>query len=377
MATEGGRTSAALSEQLLTQGARFEFFQAVRLLLHLARRGLTPPSLAPAAGGGQPVGYDFAPAQETVRFRVVASNSFPAGEVVRIVAHSPDDVRRTDRPGTHPLEMFVSFLGLTGPNGVLPQHYTTLLIDRLREKDRSLADFLDLFNHRTISLFYRAWEKYRFPAAFERFQLAPQHNEEEDLFTYCLYSLVGLGTPGMRRRQRLDDETVLYYAGHFAHRPRNALSLEILVADYFGLPVRLLQFQGQWLQLGADDQSMLPGGRWPRGRNNRMGVNVIAGERVWDVQSKFRLRLGPLSYHEFCRFTPTGDRLRPACEIARTYAGPHLDFDVQPVLLASEIPWCRLGGDDPVPARLGWNTWVRSGPMGRDGDDVVFRLEEI
>jgi len=361
MAATSRRESLALIDEIIAEPHRFEFFQAVRLL---ARR----------IGLGQlPLADDLPTRQDVVRFRAVASHCFPTSPIVRVE-------RRADKAGQtdalSPMDVFVSFLGLGGPNGVLPRHYTSLLIERLREKDRSLADFFDLFNHRTITLFYRAWEKYRFPISFERQRLFGPAGEKDDLFTSCLFCLVGLGLRSLRNRQEVADEALLYYGGLFAHSTRNAVSLEVMVADYFGLDVRVIQFQGQWLQLATDDQTSLPSARHPRGLNCQMGVNVIAGERVWDVQSKFRHCIGPLGYAEFCRLMPSGDMLRPLCELTRTYVGPQFDFDVQPVLRAAEIPFCELGGEGPPP-RLGWNTWVRSAPMTRDADEVVFRLEDI
>ena len=86
--------------------------------------------------------------------------------------------------------MTVACLGLTGPQGVLPDHYTALLISRVRGKDYALRDFFDLFNHRTISLFYRAWEKYQVAPSFERAYF--ENERGEDLFTRCLYDLLGV-----------------------------------------------------------------------------------------------------------------------------------------------------------------------------------------
>ncbi len=374
MATSLRRTNAPLSDKLTDQPERFDFFQAVRLMMRVAGQGrVAGQEKGEDTVRRQGVGHDSHPQQEIVRFRTIASHSFPASEITEVKTPA----KKSD-PGTpSPPEMFITFMGLTGPNGVLPQHYTSLIIDRLRERDHSLLDFLDLFNHRTISLFYRAWEKYRFPIAFERFRLSPPRDEDDDFFTFCLYSLVGLGTSGLRRRQQVDDETILYYAGHFAHRPANAISLEVMVADYFNLSVRVKQFQGHWLKLGRDDQSAMPSAAMPRGLNNQMGVNLIAGERVWDVQSRFRFRIGPLDYQEFRRFMPSGDRLRPLCQLTRTYVGPELDFEVQPVLKASQIPWCQLGGSAAAPARLGWNTWIRSGEIAQDAEEAIFFLEDV
>src|SRR5262249_46630587 len=199
-------------------------------------------------------------------------------------------------------------------------------------------DLLDLFNHRLVSLFYRAWEKYRLPFAYERSRLDGT-GEEPERMTHALYSLVGRGTAGLRDRQEIPDEAFLCYSGHFAHQPRSAAVLELVLADYFALPVEVLQLQGQWLRLERDDQAQLPSPREPRGLNNRLGLDLVAGERVWGVQNKFRLRLGPLTYRQFLSLMPrVGKRLRPFSQMARSYVGPEFVFDVQLVLLAAEAP---------------------------------------
>jgi type VI secretion system protein ImpH len=272
--------------------------------------------------------------------------------------------------------MVVAFLGLTGPQGVLPQHYTSLLLRRIRGKDFALRDFLDLFNHRTVSLFFRAWEKYRLPFAYERSRLDGAEGAL-DLCSWVLYCLVGLGTAGLRGQLAIDDETFLYYGGLFAQQTRPAVSLERMLQDYFELPVRLVQAVGQWLTLDEADRSLTPSAGMRFGRNCQLGVNLIVGERVYDVQSKFRLCIGPLTYGQFRRFMPRGDGLRALCQLTRTFAGPEFDFDVQPVLLASEVPWCRLTDDPADGPCLGWNTWVRCGPFARDVTSAVFFLENV
>lgn len=369
MVPTSGRNRPPLNRQLRQEAYRFDFFQAVRLLERMAaeQSGRDPDRRRYA------VGYDHSPRREAVRFRARASHSFPAGPISEI---RPPVGPSLAQAGPGPPEMIVAFMGLTGPNGVLPQHYTSLLIERIRQKDFALRDFLDLFNHRVISLFYRAWEKYRFPIVYEQSESAEARGRG-DLFTQCLYSLLGLGTGGLRGRMEFDDEAFLYYAGYFAHYPRAAAPLQSMLADYFELPVELKQFQGEWLYLGQEDQSSLPCPRWPQGLNTQLGVRALIGERVWDVEGKFRVRLGPLSYAQFRRFVPSGDALRPLCQMIRCYVGPQFDFDVQPVLCAAEVPWCRLGGDGPDAARLGWNTWIRSGDFDHDVSDAIFSLEGL
>jgi type VI secretion system protein ImpH len=196
---------------------------------------------------------------------------------------------------------------------------------------------------------------------------------DDDCFTHCLYSLTGLGTEKLRRLE-FDNETFLYYAGHFAHFPRAAVSLELILGDYFALPVAVRQFCGQWLTLESGDYSLLSSRKMPAGRNNQQGVNMVVGERVWDIESKFRIRIGPLTYRQFCRFMPSGDQLTRLCLMVRSCVGPHLDLDVQLVLQAAQVPRCRLG-NRAHPARLGWNTWVPSVEFVVDVDDAVFSLK--
>jgi len=367
MAAAHGRTSPRLSEELLAEPGRFDFFQAVRLLEWIARER--------AAGDlrrqRQPVGGDSAPEREVVRFRALPALSFPTSTIQSI--RQPAANGQAPRPDT-PLEMVVAFLGLTGPTGVMPHHYTALLLRRIRAKDFSLRDWLDLFHHRLISLFYRAWEKYRLPFSYERYRLAPP-NAPPDPATQGLYCLVGLGTEGLRGRLDIPDEAFLHYSGHFAAQARPAVSLEALLEDYFEMSIRVQQCQGQWLYLEAEDLAVMPSRGRP-GQNNLLGRNCVAGERVWDVQSKFRLRVGPLSYPQFRGLMPNGDDLRALCQLTRTYVGPDIDFDVQVVLLAPEVPPCQLRRDGDRP-QLGWNTWLHAKPCVRDADDAVFAIESI
>jgi type VI secretion system protein ImpH len=361
-----GQTSASSSNRANVPGVlddlaerpyRFNFFQAVRLLMRIARRGADDAT-------SNPVGQDYAPLSEVVRFRATPTHSFPQAEIVSFVP----GITEREPGGPAPPEMAVSFLGLTGPIGALPQHYTQALIDRNRLKDHTLQNFFDLFNHRTISLFYRAWEKHHVPALLER----AQSERREDPYTRGLYCLVGLGTPALRRRLDIADELLVYYSGLFAHSPKNAVSLERMLAEFFSVPVSIRQFQGQWLRLELPEQSAMPNLQQFTGQNCQLGVTAIAGERVWSVESKFRIRVGPLSYKAFQSLMPGSQMLTQLGQAARTYAGPEFDFDVQLILRREEVPPCQLGAMNGQAPRLGWNTWACSIIQTADADEPVF-----
>jgi type VI secretion system protein ImpH len=317
---------------------------------------------------GKPVGHDFPAAQEAVRFRALLSRSFPAASVARI------DPGLEHGEATAVPEMQVAFMGLTGPAGVLPEGYLDLLLQRLREHDHALRDFLDLFNHRTISLFYRAWEKYRFPVSFERARRTPDNT---DLFSGCLECLVGIGTAKQKERLPFADDALLRYAGHFAHFPRSAVVLETLLADYLQIPVRIEQLVGRWLLLEVEELTQLPSPECPGGRFNQLGGDLVIGARVWDVQSGFRICLGPLVQRQFAQLLPGGAQLRWLRSLAGMYAGPELDFEVQLILQATEVPMCRLGGRAGSVSRLGWNTWLCSAAPANDRDDARFHASAV
>jgi type VI secretion system protein ImpH len=366
-----------VAERLFEEGYNFDFFQAVRLLEKLDRRR-------------RAVGLGGHPKDEIVRFRAHLSLSFPPSSIFELQPPTPI----LPMPA-----MVVTFMGLTGPSGVLPRHYTELMLRLDREvkgpERYALRAWLDQFNHRLISLFYRAWEKYRFYIPYERGEYI---KPEPDAFTRALFSLVGVGLkplrnrlcisaafrdpqgyPRERRLAAIDDFSLLYYCGYLSHRPRCALVLQTLLRDYYQLPIDVKQFQGQWLRLDSSNQSQVG----TEGGNNLMGVNLVAGDRVWDVQNKIRIRLGPLRYAQFTEFLPDrspGPRRKAfflLAHLIRLYIGPELDFDVQLILRAEEVPPCRLALGPAAEAQLGWNTWSLSRRMRHNSEDAVFEGEEV
>lgn len=358
------RTSAVVAELLFKEPHRFDFFQAVRLLEWIFReRYPTTNAAAPQA----PVGGDALPDQECVRFRVDNSFNFPASVITHL--SQPEAAESKGLPC--PPQMKVSFMGLTGPGGVLPEHYTELLLQRIRyHKDHALKDFFDVFNHRSISLFYRAWEKYRAPFLWERSQRYPSNRP--DPFTNSLRCLVGLGTPGLSERLQIPQDVPLYYAGYFAHRPRSAIALEMLLSDFLNLPVLIKQFQGRWLYLDRTEQTRLPGAACPAGQYLQLGFDAVLGERVWDVRSCFYICMEGLTYPQFVRLMPEGDDYPELCRLTRLYVGVQFTFAVQPVLTEDQLPGCRLGKGTDYRPRLGWNTWLSNSraPAERNETDA-------
>lgn len=377
MAAKGGQSGPALIDALFEAPHRFSFFQAVKIL----ERAGQIEAESDRYEGRAAVGEDGDPRQEAVRFRAQQSMTFAPTEVARLVRPEAADQDDDQPPPSAAPELTVSMMGLTGPSGVLPQHYTEQMIQATRAKSIGLRDLFDLFNHRLISLFVRSWEKYRLTEAYARFG-----SGGKDPISQAIFALVGFGTGHLRNRLAvgpsgepgIDDEALLHYSGHLSHWPRSAAGLEALLSDYFERPVRVDQFQGRWLDLGPEGASAMPTAAAPEGRFNQLGVNAVAGDRVWDVQSSFRIQIGPLAYDQFVRFMPDGDELRRLAHLTRLYVGPDMSFDVQLTLRRDEVPEPVLGRpDDGAGPRLGWNTWMASEPYQHDLNDAVYVLDNF
>ncbi len=344
MASQGGTEDAALAhaeleQEILEDPTSFEFFQAVRVLHRLF------PDRSR-------VGEFAEPKEEVARFAANTAIAFPASEI-QTLDIEPDGQ----------LKFTVNFMGLTGPLGVLPLYYSLLVAERARARDRALRDFLDIFNHRFVSLFYRAWEKNRFAIGYER--------DGSDLVTEHLSDLIGLGTEGVRDVFGVPDESLVFFAGLLGQQGRPAVALEQLLGDYFDVPVEVEQFVGGWYPLAATTQCTLGD---ETSSSSQLGIGAVVGDEIWDQQARVRIRIGPLSRQRYDEFLPRGKAYEALSTLTRFFCEDRFDFEVQLVLASEQVPPCILGIEDETATPLGWSTWMKSVPFSRDADDTVLNL---
>lgn len=330
MAGQNGPETNPLTERLAQDARRYDFFVLARFL-------------EAAQPEKPPIGTAQKPPEDVARFGQKPDLAF-----------APSTVESVDLSQSPP-KVFVRFMGLLGPNGPLPLHITEYARDRVvNRRDGTLASFLDIFNHRMIALFYRAWAVNQQSVALDR---------HEGRFTAYVASLMGMGMESLRHRNAVPDGAKLHYAGRLAFPTSNAEGLQAILAEFFGVPVEIEEFVGQWADLAREYRCELGRSR----ETGLLGGTAILGERVWDCQQRFRVKMGPMGLEDYERLLPGGDSFRRLEAWVHDYAGTGLAWDVRLVLRAEDVAPAQLGRR----GRLGWTTWLLSGRMERDADQLV------
>lgn len=267
-----------------------------------------------------------------------------------------------------PARLNVRLFGLSGPNGPLPIHLTEYARERLRLGDATFARFLDLFNHRFLALFYRAWA-----------QAQPHVNRDrprDDRFTVYIGALVGLAPPAMRERDRVPDLAKFFHASTLVRHVRGAEGLRMILGSFFRVPVRVEEFIGHWMYLGPRERTCL------RREGATLNGGAVLGGRIWDRQHKFRVHIGPLSLAQYEAFLPAwrrrgggpeleGRSLPQLVDWIRLYQCFELEWDVRLTLRAADVPRLQLGGR----GLLGWTTWLGRRANTSDADDLCLDAE--
>ena len=267
---------------------------------------------------------------------------------------APTDVAACAQDDAGRLRLEQYSFGLFGPNGPLPVHLTELAYQRRRNvDDPTIVDFLNSFQHRLISLFYRAWADSDPATSLDR--------PDSDRFTMYLGATFGLGPATARDRDCVPDDAKLSRAALFAQQTRSAPALRAILAGYFQLPTALREFTGAWLTLPRES-------RWRLGRaSGALAESAFLGASLWSSQHKFEIVMGPLTLACLETFLPGGRGLRELEDLVRLFTNSEWTWQLRLLLPPEEIPRTRLGRC----GKLGQVSWLGI----RDGvaDDVVIQ----
>jgi type VI secretion system protein ImpH len=312
-----------------------------------------------AVHSNQPrIGLASRPQQEHFRLGQTAALTFAPREIAEVAlpfdeGESSGVGAQRARKGNNPTVPTVRLygLGMLGPNGPLPLHYTEWVRDRAENyNDGTLGDFLDIFHHRYLTHMYRAWAQSQSAAGLDR--------PDDETFSRYVARLTG-HDPLEIRKSVLPSHARMAASTHLTREARNPDGLAGTLARYFAVPVQLQEFVMHWIRIDEDDQTRL--GK-PH-TSSVMGMGAIAGEVVADRQNKFRLVLGPLSLEQYLRFTPQGKDLPLLVEWVRGFIGYEFVWEVELRVRNDSTPPARLEDKE----RLGWSTWLGDSKGTRPG----------
>jgi len=243
------------------------------------------------------LGEDGSPSTEAIRFKSINSLAF-----------SLDDINRLKNEN-HPdqYEYFVSFMGILGAAGVLPQHYTKLCLERVKKGDLALSDFVGLFEHRLISLYYKSLNKYKLALQYKE-----NKSEPVDNISSVLKSISGYFNHNVAQ---------LFYSGYFSKKNRSAENLKMMIADVVSKKITVHSFEGQWLSILDRDRCKI--GRL--GANNNLQSGIVLGKRYWDIQSLIRIVIYDLSMNEYQQLSQDSAQYKILASLVSAYVPSHIN----------------------------------------------------
>lgn len=345
MACENRMSPHHLIDELENNARRFDFFEALRLI-----EALNPDK--PRLGQGVKASDDMVRLAQEPELQFSPST---------IASYSSTPIRIP--------RLSVYFFGLFGPNGPLPLHLTEYARERLRSyHDATFIRFIDIFHHRMLSLFYRAWANVRPTVSYDR--------PESDRFAFYLGAFSGISEKTFRQRDALDDKAKLFYIGHFSAQSKCAAGLQAIIGDLIKTKVQIEEFVGEWMQIQEQDYSRL--GDSPE--LSTLGQSTLLGAYIWGCQHKFCIVLGPLELTQYLALLPSAATLAQLKDVVRNYIGDEMVWDVRLVLKSDQVPSELILGEPQnssahhiqVQAQLGWSTWLGSRQSSLDADDLTL-----
>lgn len=327
--------TVGLTQALKDAPYKFNFFQAMRLI-------------EAANPGMERLGRSARPSSEAIRLGQEPSLAFAPAMLASF------------KPGAKNAPDYLAgfFFGLFGPNGPLPLHISEFARDRERlGHDATFRAFADIFHHRMMSLFYRAWADVQPAVHMDR--------PESDQFAKYVGSTFGMAQDSFRRRDELEDHSKLYLAGRLSLQTKPSEGMQAMLEELFHVPMNVEQYVGEWMDLPAESHLMLG----QSAQTGSLGMTATIGTKVWGGQHKFRIVCGPLTGKDFHRFLPGGESLGKLCATVRNYVGDELDWELRMLLVGKEVPSTRIGEF----GQLGWTSWIGERPADSTANDVVLR----
>ena len=293
------------------------------------------------------VGNAVKPSEEIIRIGQIPSLIFSPREIAEVTF---------DNGRTH---IKTYGLGLWGPNGPLPLHFSEIAQHRREmQHDHTLTNFVDLFHHRALSMFHRAWEINQSTAGLDR-----QHDEKFSRYPAWLTG----GELDELATTNLPTHAQLSASAHLKHQSKNPSAIVQTLSHYFQVPVTLEEYHFNWMDIDPSDRTQLG-----LGENTFLGQSAMLGECVPDRQNAFLLTLGPLSLSQYLRFLPNGEDLGTLIDWIRAFVGLEYKWILKLLVEQEEATPVQLGGSQG----LGWSTWLGGKQSDQKPEPVVGMVFE-
>jgi len=334
MGTEDRQQDDAVKAAVCTNSHEFDFFRLMALL---------------EAREGVPLGSNTSARREHFRLYQEISLNFPPSAVASASYQSERDR----------ITVIIRCLGLLGPSGALPGVWSEDIMRRVRSKrDKTLYHFINSFQHRFFTLFYRAWALNQRCVDYTWGEQGKHRSHQG--------ALVALHGDERPKAGKLEPNTRLYYAGTFGGYTANRSALRDFLEDYFEVPFELHEFVGDWLEIPPPERACLG----QRADTTTLGSNSVIGERIWNAHLKFRIHIGPVGHDDFLRFLPNHESFHKLRDAVNNYVGEHYECALSMTLRAPEVPQVVLGRK----SFLGWNTWLGKRHSKQHADNYLVNL---
>ncbi|MFM0336713.1 type VI secretion system baseplate subunit TssG [Paraburkholderia fungorum] len=292
------------------------------------------------------------PEHEPVRFRPRARVGFPAGEIASVEFDEEGVTRGPNAPPT----VRTTFMGLYGVDAAMPSHMIDEIVLRT-EGHEALEAFLDQFNHRIVTLLYRAWKKYRYPIGFRP--------GGTDGHSRKLLSLAGFGWGEKPARAGLPDSRVLALPGLLIQRTRTPEGLAGVVALAVpGVDVRVDEFFPTVKGAGKPQPLTCAGsadGSPVEGSRRGPGGGYVLGTRLTCRSRAARVTLRPATAEQAHDLLPGAWLHRELMAFIRLYVGTKADVFLRMEVSSRIAPVPKIGATHEAPApRLAWTTVLPS-----------------
>lgn len=329
--------AVAVLKDLQQEAYKYDFYQFVRLI-----ECMYPDK--------QRFGYSVKPSDDAIRMGQLPSMQFAPGAIATFETNAD-----------HAAALKVFFFGLFGPNGPLPIHLTEFARSRINiARDPTLTEFANLFHHRLLSLFYRAWADKEPTVQLDR--------PKNDRFSFYVGSLLGIAERSQQQRDEISDHTKLHFAAHIGSQTKHASGLIAILHAYFQVPIAVEEFVGEWLTIPNDSLCYLNADQ----QTGQLGVSATIGARSWQCMHKFRIVAGPLDLQQFESLLPNGKKITAFSDLVKNYIGFEYKWDLNLNLKKNEVPKVQLGKY----GWLGWNSWLATKNRTNDARDMFIDVEK-